>query len=157
VPVIHHAAVCVADVEASLRFWRDGLGFAVVMDGRFDGDWPTLLRAPTPSLRAVFLGDPARPEAGIVELVDLGDVPEGERPADRPAASGFLLLSVMVPDVEAALARLADLGLGGDPRRVDAMGIAMAVVVDPDGVQVELVEDRATANLERLTASGGDA
>jgi glyoxylase I family protein len=157
VPVIHHSAICVADVEASLRFWRDGLGLAVVMDGRFDGDWPTLLRAPSSSLRAVFLGDPTRPEAGIVELVDLGAVPEGDRPAARPAASGFLLLSLMVPDVEAALARLASLGMGGEPRRVEAMGIAMAVVVDPDGVAVELVEDRATANLERLTGSSGDS
>lgn len=158
-PVIHHSAVCVADVEASLRFWRDGLAFAVVMDGRFDGDWPALLRAPSTSLRAVFLGDPTRPEAGIIELVDLGEVPTGARGADQPAASGFLLLSVMVPDVEAALTRLAALGLGGEPRRVDAMGIAMAVVVDPDGVQVELVEDRATANLERLaqTEAGDDA
>lgn len=156
-PVIHHSAICVADVEDSLRFWRDGLGLAVVMDGRFDGDWPTLLRAPSTSLRAVFLGDPERPEAGIVELVDLGDVPPGAGPGGGGASSGFLLLSLMVPDVEAVLDRLAGLGLGGEPRRVDAMGIAMAVVVDPDGVQVELVEDRATANLERLSGGAGGA
>ena len=53
-----------ADVEASLRFWRDGLGFAVVMDGRFDGDWPALLRAPSTSLRAVFLGGDHTPGGG---------------------------------------------------------------------------------------------
>ena len=154
--VIHHSAICVRDVEASLRFWRDGLGFDVLMDERFEGDWPTLLRAPSPSLRAVFLGDPANPGAGIVELVDLGAVPDASGPADRPASSGFLLLSVMT-DLDAALDRLRALGLGGAPRRVEVSGVAMAVVVDPDGVSVELVDTAAARNLDRLTRPGDGA
>ena len=146
---IHHSAICVRDVEASLRFWRDGLGFEVLMDERFEGDWPTLLHAPGRSLRAVFLGDPANAAAGIVELVDLGEVPAGDEP-DGPAAQGFLLLSV-ITDLSAALARLEELGLGGEPRRIEVAGVAMAVVVDPDGVAVELVDSGAAANLERMT------
>jgi len=157
VAVIHHSAICVRDVEASLRFWRDGLGFEVLMDQRFTGDWPTLLRAPTSSLRAVFLGDPADPGGGIVELVDLGEVPAGTEAGDAPASSGFLLLSVTT-DLDAALGRLAALGLGGRPRRIEVSGVAMAVVADPDGVLVELVDSAATRNLERLTheTGGGD-
>lgn len=147
-PVIHHSAICVRDVDASLRFWRDGLGFEVLMDERFEGDWPALLRAPDRRLRAVFLGHPSRPDSGIVELVDLGDVP-GPGP-DGDAREGFLLLSVMT-DVEAALARLADLGLGGTPRRISSYGVAMAVVVAPDGTWVELVDTPAAANLDALT------
>ena len=146
---IHHSAICVRDVEASLRFWSDGLGLQVLMDERFDGDWPTLLRAPSSRLRAVFLGDPAHAEGGIVELVDLGEVAPGP-PTDGPASGGFLLLSVMV-DVAAALERLGELGLGGTPRRTEVAGVAMAVVTDPDGVLVELVDTGAAANLERLT------
>ncbi|MGH9275444.1 MAG: VOC family protein [Acidimicrobiales bacterium] len=146
---VHHSAICVTDVEASLRFWRDGLGFAVVMDERFEGDWPTLLQAPSTSLRAVFLGDPKHPASGIVELVDLGPV---AAPPEAPtsARAGVLLLSI-ITDVTAALERLADLGLGGTPRRIDVSGIAMAVVTDPDGVLVELVDAGAAANLDRLT------
>ena len=150
---VHHSAIRVTDVEASLRFWRDGLGFAVLMDERFEGDWPTLLRAPSSSLRAVFLGDPDQRGSGIVELVDLGAVSE---PPDSPGpdgdAAGFLLLSIMT-DVSAALERLDALGLGGAPRRIEASGVAMAVVTDPDGVLVELIDSRAAANLERLTRS----
>jgi catechol 2,3-dioxygenase-like lactoylglutathione lyase family enzyme len=146
--MVHHSAICVSDVEESLRFWRDGLGFTVVMDGRFQGDWPSLLDAPTDWLRAVFLGDPAHPDAGIVELVDLGTVPSA--PEAAPPRSGLLLLSVMT-DVGAALERLAALGLGGSPRQVEVSGIAMAVVRDPDGVVVELVDSVASANLELLT------
>jgi catechol 2,3-dioxygenase-like lactoylglutathione lyase family enzyme len=156
VPVIHHTAICVRDVDASLRFWRDGLGFEVLMDHRFEGDWPTLLRATSRSLRAVFLGDPASPAAGIVELVDLGDVPDGPPPGEAPAASGFLLLS-LTTGLHAALDRLAALGLGGEPRRIEASGVAMATVVDPDGVVVELIDTTATANLDRMVRTGEGA
>jgi catechol 2,3-dioxygenase-like lactoylglutathione lyase family enzyme len=149
VTVVHHSAICVADVEASLRFWRDGLGFEVLFDERFSGDWPTLLHAPSTTLRAVFLGDPAAADAGIVELVDLGPAAPVER-TDAPSG-GFLLLSI-ITDVEAALERLAALGLGGKPRRIEVHGIAMAVVRDPDGVLVELVDSGASANLGTLGA-----
>lgn len=145
--VVHHSAICVRDVDESLRFWRDGLGFSVLMDERFRGDWPTLFNAPTDSLRAVFLGQPAVPDSGIVELVDLGPSPGPS--ADGPPRSGFLLLSVFT-DVAAALDRLAALDLGGTPRRVEVSGMAMAVVRDPDGVLVELVDSGASANLEQL-------
>jgi catechol 2,3-dioxygenase-like lactoylglutathione lyase family enzyme len=148
---IHHSAICVRDVDASMRFWCDGLGFEEIMDHTFEGDWPTLLRAPTSSLRAVFLGDPGNPDAGIVELVDFGAVPDGAMSADDPAANGFLLLSVMT-DLHGALARLSDVGLGGLPRRATVHGVDMAVVVDPNGVHVELVDTGAIANLERMAA-----
>jgi catechol 2,3-dioxygenase-like lactoylglutathione lyase family enzyme len=149
VSVVHHSAICATDVEESLRFWRDGLGFTVLMDERFQGDWPTLLHGPTDWLRAVFLGDPAAPDSGVVELVDLGSLPGPA--AAAPPRSGFLLLSVFT-DVAAALDRLAGLGLGGVPRRVEVSGVAMAVVCDPDGVLVELVDTGASANLGRLSS-----
>ena len=152
--VVHHSAICVSDVEASLRFWRDGLGFEALMDESFTGDWPTLLRSTSTSLRAVFLGHPATPGSGIVELVDLGAVADtaNAEVVDRgkPPSAGFLLLSVMT-DLVGALERLAALGLGGVPRRIEVSGIAMAVVRDPDGVLVELVDSGASANLEQLT------
>ena len=121
--VVHHTAICVRDVDTSLRFWRDGLGFEVLMDGTFEGDWPTLLRAPSPSLRSVFLGDTAHADAGVVELVDLGPVARGGGESSQ-ATTGVLVLSVMT-DVQAALDRLAGLGLGGEPRRVVVQGVAI--------------------------------
>jgi glyoxylase I family protein len=147
-PVVHHTAICVADIETSLRFWCDGLGLSILMDERFEGDWPTLLRAPTTGLHAVFLGDQAAPDAGIIELVDLGAVDEGPTPA-ATATTGVLLVSVMT-DLDAALGRLRALGLGGEPRRITVHGVAMAVVADPDGVLVELVDTAAVTNLERM-------
>jgi glyoxylase I family protein len=133
---VHHSAICTVDVEESLRFWRDGLGFAPIMDLTFEGAWRTLFDAPADTLRSVFLGDPAEPSTGIVELVDFGSVPSS-LPPTGPAV-GFFLVSVYT-DVDAALARLAELGLGGPPRRIEVSGVSMAVVRDPNGVLVELV------------------
>ena len=147
---IHHSAICVRDVEASLRFWREGLGFEVLMDRRFEGDWPVLLHAPTRSLRALFLGNPANWESGIVELLDLGELEDLPGSTTAHASTGFFLLSVMT-DMNAALERLSALGLGGEHRKIEVSGVAMAVVTDPDGVLVELVDSGAASNLERLS------
>jgi glyoxylase I family protein len=140
---VHHSALVVRDVEASLRFWRDGIGFTVLMDMHFDGDWPALFGAPSGRLRSVFLGDPERADAGIVELVQFDGAPPAAAPAPPGTAPGFFLLSCYV-DVDEVLARLGALGLGGEPRRISVPApggpaVAMATVVDPDGVRVELI------------------
>jgi glyoxylase I family protein len=139
---VHHSAIVVRDVDASLRFWRDGIGFDVIMDHEFDGDWSTLFGARSNRLRSVFLGDPQRADAGMVELVQFDGGADDAATITAPRA-GFFLLSCYV-DVEATLARLAALDLGGRPRRIsvpapDGAAVQMATVVDPDGVLVELI------------------
>jgi len=139
---VHHSAIVVRDVDVSLRFWRDGIGLAVLMDMHFDGDWPSLFGAASNRLRSVFLGDPQHASSGIVELVQFDGGAATSAPAAPEPGAGFFLLSYYV-DVEATLARLAALGLGGDPRRIRVPGpggdVEMATILDPDGVLVELV------------------
>lgn len=151
---VHHSAICPADLEASLRFYRDGLGMAVLMDQQFEGDWPALFGAPTRRLRSVFLGSPAGADAGVVELVVFeGAEARGDAPAPVPGpgpgagsgavgAAGFFLLSLFV-DLEDTLGRLAALGYRAASRiEQPAPGgaVAMATVRDPDGVLVELID-----------------
>ena len=135
-PKAHHTAIATNEIDDSLRFWRDGLGFDVLMDMEFDGDWPTLFDAPSDHLRSIFLGDPADQGSGIVELVDLGALPSGTAPS--APTTGFFLVSVYL-DVDATLARLAEMSLGGQPDRIEVHGVSMAVVRDPNGVRVELI------------------
>jgi catechol 2,3-dioxygenase-like lactoylglutathione lyase family enzyme len=141
-PGIHHSAIVTADVEAAMRFWRDGLGFTELFDYTFTGDWPRLFGAATDQLRSIFLGDPEFPDTGIVELVVLGGAQPSVAQLDAPAC-GFFLLSLQ-RDVDKSLARLADLGFDDGVRRIvmPAPGgkkVAMAVVTAPDGVRVELI------------------
>ncbi|MCU1450590.1 MAG: hypothetical protein JWP02_2760 [Acidimicrobiales bacterium] len=129
---IHHAAICVADVDASMRFWRDGLGFELLMDETFEGDWKTLFGVDATKVRSVMLGDPSRSGSGIVEFVQFvgADVPPG-----------FELLSLFVADVDEVLTKLGD--DAQELRRIEVPSpdgpVPMVTVRDPDGVLVEII------------------
>ncbi len=118
VPAIHHAVITVTDVEASLRFYRDGLGLAVLQDREVEGDWPALFGAPSTRLRAIFLGNPAVPDlqAGVLELNAFETDAPG--PPTSTFHAGLTMLSYFV-DVDETLARLAELGFTepASPRR----------------------------------------
>ena len=91
----------------------------------------------------MFLGDREVPDvfAGVLELNAFigSDIPAGR--SVGPPSAGLFMVSFFV-DVEAALERLAELGLGGTPRRVTQATpngpIGIATVRDPDGVLVLL-------------------
>jgi catechol 2,3-dioxygenase-like lactoylglutathione lyase family enzyme len=146
---IHHSVVVVRDLDASLRFYRDGLGLDLLQDRHVEGDWPDLFDAPSRRVRAVFLGDTGVPEdhAGVLELnVFDGDVPDGPPPS--PPRTGFFLLSFFV-DVEATLSRLAALGLGGPPARhtIDTpRADNPGDLRDPEGLLVLLTPGSITRN-----------
>lgn len=112
----HRSAICARDMDASLRFWRDGLGFAVQMYQRLEGDWPTLFGTRQPALHSIFLGDPGDTTGGIVDLVKFEGTDEGPPLSGAPLPA-FFLLSVYL-DVDVALHQLAALGRRGEPRRI---------------------------------------
>jgi catechol 2,3-dioxygenase-like lactoylglutathione lyase family enzyme len=137
---LHHAGICVQDMNESLRFYRDGLELTVLMDRVLSVDLESLLGVRTDTLRTVFLGDAEHTDSGIIELLDLGaahlaaDVAQPGLPA-----RGVFLVSLQV-DVVAVLSRLDQMGLGGDPRTMAVPGGGVAATVtDPDGVMVELL------------------
>jgi glyoxylase I family protein len=129
---IHHAAIISADIDTSLRFWRDGFGFELLMDETFEGDWKTLFGIDATKVRSVMVGDPSRSGSGIVEFVQFlgADVPPG-----------FELLSLFVGDVDEALAKLGD--DARELRRIEVESpqgpVPMVTVRDPDGVLVEII------------------
>jgi catechol 2,3-dioxygenase-like lactoylglutathione lyase family enzyme len=140
---VHHTAIVTADVEHSLRFWRDGLGLVQMLDHTFTGDWPTLFDADTDVLRSVFLGDPDHPDSGIVELVYFDGVEQATPDIGGGPRHGFFLLS-LERDVDGTLAGLAELGFTDGVRRISMPAprgttVDMAVVTAPDGVRVELI------------------
>jgi catechol 2,3-dioxygenase-like lactoylglutathione lyase family enzyme len=140
---VHHSAINTRDIDASLLFYRDGLGLEVMMDQRFEGDWSSLFGAHSSELHSVFLGDPANADSGIVELVKFDDMRDVPELVDEPQV-GFFLLSFMVGEVDAVLTRLQELALGGEPHRIehpapDGSSVVMATVRDPNGVLVELI------------------
>jgi glyoxylase I family protein len=147
-PSIHHTVLAVNDIDASLRFYVDGIGLAVLADREVEGDWPALFGAASRQLRAIFLGNPDIPDdtAGVLELNAFPDGADRRDPVTPPPA-GLIMISYFV-DVEATLTRLDTLGLARDARRIEQPTprgpIPIATVLDPDGVRVLLTPGSIT-------------
>jgi catechol 2,3-dioxygenase-like lactoylglutathione lyase family enzyme len=135
-----HVGLCPADFDVSLRFYTEGIGLEVIFDVVLDMDMDSFLGVKTEKIRTLFLGQSSEPGITRLELLDLYDGGAASEPAGSGLPRrGLTLLSFNVP-VEATLARLADLGLGGTPRKIPARKGWAATVTDPDGVMVELVD-----------------
>jgi lactoylglutathione lyase len=115
-----HAMVRVRDLEASLRFFRDGLGLVEtrrrdVPEGRF-----TL----------VYLGAPENPEAEIELTWNYDD-------EDYGSARNFGHLAFAVDDIYALCAHLQAMGVAiARPPRDGRM----AFVRSPDAISIELLQ-----------------
>jgi catechol 2,3-dioxygenase-like lactoylglutathione lyase family enzyme len=138
---IHHTVIRVADMDRSITYWRDGIGLDLMMDGEFEGDWPTLFRTPSTTLRSVFLGDHGV-DGGILELVDFGLV--GTRPVIGETPNQGLMLVAFQCAIDPALERLDRLGFEAPQREVTVPSgrgpVHIVLLEDPNGVPFELTE-----------------
>jgi methylmalonyl-CoA epimerase len=126
---IHHVAVIVRDLEASLGLYHDKLGLDVdaVMDMAYDH---------------VTIGFLPVGEAKI-ELVQPTDNTTGSARFLETKGEGFHHVCFEVPDVQAALERLAALGLvliDAAPRKGGEGPVAFIHPKSCHGVLVELIE-----------------
>ncbi|MGN6472330.1 MAG: VOC family protein [Mycobacteriales bacterium] len=136
-----HVGLCPADMDAALRFYVEGIGLEVIFDVTLPGDMYDLLGVHTKKVRTCFVGDKSAPGSSRLELLQLfpADAAAETPPTGYPQR-GLTLVSFVRP-VETTLARLAELGLGGKPRIMPTpVGALSAMVVDPDGVMVELLD-----------------
>ena len=131
--------IAVGDLDAALAFYRDTLGLAEIS------------RIPTPPAKAIASGI-ARGGYTVVRLqmatgeriklfaLDDGQSPGAER-ATPLSGPGFAFLTLIVADIEAAVARLASAGARIRARTVELRpGVRTALVDDPDGLIVEIVQ-----------------
>jgi glyoxylase I family protein len=128
-------------MDLSLAFWRDGVGLDLLMDGEFEGDWPTLFNSTSTSLRSVFLGD-RTVEGAVLELVDFGSV--GDRPAAGDMPPEGLMLVAFQCEIDPVLRRLSQLGFDEPLREVTVASgrgpVRIVLLEDPNGVRFELTE-----------------
>jgi catechol 2,3-dioxygenase-like lactoylglutathione lyase family enzyme len=135
-----HVGIGVSDLERSLRFYRDLLGFT--FEHRLDvaGEpTDTLLRLRGTKLHAEYLTrDGVR-----IELLRFASPPPPSRP-DRPMNQyGLTHLSFRVTDLDAVLAGLRAAGervLEDTIIRFPEWQSAACFIVDPDGQLIELVQ-----------------
>jgi catechol 2,3-dioxygenase-like lactoylglutathione lyase family enzyme len=136
-----HIGICVSDLERSLRFYRDLLGFRHRSELHIQGPpADTLLRLRDLDLQAVYLErDGTRIE--LLRYVSPGAVGDGSPRAMN--ARGLTHLSLRVDSVVDTLAALRAAGttvLDDTLIEIPAFGAAAVFVCDPDGTLIELVQ-----------------
>ena len=149
--------LCVADLDASLSFYRNGLGFVVVSDIVQPADKARASGLASGGYRVVRLQAPFGERVKLFHpTVAAPPPPSPPAPLDR---RGFAFLTVIVADLAAALAEIGrHAGPAAPPSPVELRpGTWVAVIHDPDGVPVELVAyDDLAAYRGDLGASRGD-
>ena len=137
-----HLGVCVSDLERSLRFYCEGLGFELVRSHEVGDEFATLMELDGISLRSCFV----RRDGVSVELLHF-DSPGhvGDRARRRMNELGLTHLSFRVEDVDEAVAAVTAHGgsVVGATRTAFRDGPAPLEFVyctDPDGVRVELMD-----------------
>jgi catechol 2,3-dioxygenase-like lactoylglutathione lyase family enzyme len=137
---IHHTAISTSDIERSLQFYRDLLGFKEVFSSKWDiGTEVTdkIVGLKDSSARVVML----RAGNACVELFQyvtpepkLGDM-------NRPVCDhGITHLCLQVADIDAEYTRLKAAGMRFHCPPQDIGGLRATYGRDPDGNVVELLE-----------------
>jgi catechol 2,3-dioxygenase-like lactoylglutathione lyase family enzyme len=149
---IDHINIVVADLERSVRFYCDVLGFRKTHDVYMEGDWIEQIIGLRGVQGLVAFVEP--PGGGVrIELLEYRApvgvaLPENSRPNTR----GLRHIAFRVEHIGAMAARLRAAGvtLFSDPVRVPGGVVKFAAgdksllyFLDPDGVVLELAEYRA--------------
>ena len=137
----------VSDVEKSVRFYVDGIGFRELPGFELPADAATaagLTDGKPLSVRVLVLGE--GDTATKLKLMSVaGTTPRTGDNEFIHSHTGFRYLTIVVDDTNAALARLAKIGvkpLAKSPIAIPetiAKGLFLTCVRDPDGNIVELI------------------
>ena len=136
---IAHLAICTADLEQSLRFYTEALGFEFLRTiEELSAPFDVLMEIPDIKLKVhqVQCGGVRLELLGIIEPGTEGDAAPG--PMNK---LGMTHLTLVVDDVEAAAKRIE--AYGGTVRRhtqVDTSFGPLLFCTDPNGVRLELMQ-----------------
>ena len=140
----HHIGICVTDLEKSLRFWCDGLGFETTMVPPVGSEWKEALEVQGEGDLA-FTAHFIKKDGFEFELLHYANPGVHGQASTSRNQLGFTHLALYVDDLDATIDRLVECGgtlvestrtkFGEGP-----MSMELAFVADPDGVRVELMK-----------------
>jgi len=139
-----HVGLCVTDLDRSLRYYRDLLGFVEDRDLRVEGEpADRLLRLRGTKLHAVYLVR----DGVCIELLHFTSPAPASRPERPMNQPGLTHLSFRVADLDGVLEGLRAAGeriLEDTVLRFPEIPAGAAFVLDPDGQLIELVQSPAS-------------
>ena len=135
---VSHIGICVSDLERSLRFYCDGLGFSPAEAHAIGNEFADTLEVPRD---VVLTSQFIRREGLAIELLHYESPGTHGRPAESRNQLGITHLSFWVDDLESAERRLVESGGRVIERtRTKGEGIRILFLADPDGTRVELMQ-----------------
>ncbi|MCJ8328817.1 MAG: VOC family protein [Lentisphaeria bacterium] len=145
---IDHINIVVKDLDRSVKFYTELLGFTLSNQAHLEGDWiETIVGLNGVNADVKYV----RPESGPrIELIQY-NLPEGSEFPDNSLANtrGLRHIAFLVDDMSVVLKRLEEAGVSpiNPPVRVPANVIThkdghknLCYLEDPDGVILELTE-----------------
>jgi lactoylglutathione lyase len=142
---LYHGGVTVSDMDASLRFYRDGLGLEVEFDKILDGPYlPVVLDLRFDHIRAVYLRVPGGLFIELLEYHGIERLPAESRPCDYGAGH----ICLFVEGIDDIVERLHAAGFRArstapvDITQGPNKGARSIYMLDPDGYRVELFQKR---------------
>jgi catechol 2,3-dioxygenase-like lactoylglutathione lyase family enzyme len=138
----NHTSFTVSDLDRSLAFFRDGLGFEVTSRAPRD---PALIQAITgvegAELSIAFVRGPGH----SLELIQYDGPADRGKVTSRPCDTGFAHLAYDVDNIDAAIATSANYGMRpiGQVTVIDKgpnAGGRVCYLRDQDGVTIEFIE-----------------
>jgi lactoylglutathione lyase len=141
-PVFSHFGICVSDLERSLHFYCEALGFEKAESHEIGIEFARLMDFSDVSVTSQFI---RRGQTAIELLAFHEPPPFGSRERRAVNQLGLTHLSFRVSDIATTAARIVELGgsvvessrttidLGGSP-------LEFLYCADPDGVRVELMD-----------------
>ena len=136
-----HVGLCVSDLDRSLRFYCEGLGFEAAERYELDSkEAPGLDIALEVEGHVEVVSQFIRSGGMAIELLGYASPQPSGRPSTSRGLLGLTHLSFYVDDVDAAAARLVPLGGTILPETRQNPGVELVFLTDPDGTRVELMQ-----------------
>jgi len=137
---LRHVGIVVSDLEASVRFWCEGVGFVESLRSDEGGEiLDSVLGMSGVDVTTVKLDAPG---GGRIELLRFRSHPGGSWWGGSPATTGLTHVALTVLNLEHLLERIVRFGAKPGPVEVAPDGrVRFCYCRGPEGVLLELVEE----------------
>ena len=142
-----HTGITVSNLERSLAFWRDVLGFELSHRAHQIGDLASEITGVSGA--EILIAVLKTPTGHKIELLEYVAPADRQRFAPRPCDVGSVHVALTVDDLAAVLSAIAPFGwkAAGHPQTLQSgpnAGKRVVYVRDPDGTTIELMQPPAS-------------
>jgi catechol 2,3-dioxygenase-like lactoylglutathione lyase family enzyme len=144
-----HTGITVSNLERSLDFWQNLLGFQLSHTAHQTGAMAQeITGVPGAELKLAVV---KAPNGHKIELLQYLAPPDRKHVAVRPCDIGSVHVALIVDDLDSVLSKIAESGwkVAGKPQTLQTgpnAGKRVIYVRDPDGTTIEFMEPPASAN-----------